>query len=79
VTTAAVFDYLRIWHAATLLSPDGAYSGPIRVSLNQSEASPSKSPAVALAAAESGLPSRSRAGQVANIKRLLGRMKRDTE
>jgi glycosyltransferase involved in cell wall biosynthesis len=45
---------MRILHAATLLSPDGAFGGPIRVSLNQAEALRTRGHTVTLAAAERG-------------------------
>lgn len=54
MTRAATPGRLRILHAATLLSPDGAYGGPIRVSLNQAEALRGRGHTVTLAAAERG-------------------------
>ena len=46
---------LRILHAVTLLTPDGAYGGPVRVALNQAAALRSRGHAVTLAAAERGI------------------------
>jgi glycosyltransferase involved in cell wall biosynthesis len=54
VTSATSLGELRILHAATLLSPDGAYGGPIRVALNQADALRSRGHRVTLAAAERG-------------------------
>ncbi|MDV3128674.1 glycosyltransferase [Mycobacterium sp. 21AC1] len=54
MTSATASGHLRILHAATLLSPDGAFGGPIRVSLNQAQALRSRGHAVTLAAAERG-------------------------
>ena len=45
---------MRILHAVTLLSPDGAYGGPVRVALNQASALRSRGHSVTLAAAERG-------------------------
>ncbi|CAN5603614.1 glycosyltransferase [soil metagenome] len=45
---------MRILHAATLMSPDGAYGGPVRVSLNQAATLRSRGHRVTLAAAERG-------------------------
>ncbi len=47
-------DRLRILHAVTLLTPDGAYGGPVRVSLNQASALRIRGHSVTLAAAERG-------------------------
>ncbi|MGV9800977.1 glycosyltransferase [Mycobacterium sp. NPDC003449] len=54
MTSTAGADHMRILHAATLLSPDGAYGGPIRVSLNQAEALRANGHTVVLAAAAPG-------------------------
>src|SRR5689334_18878792 len=54
MTSAMSSGHMRILHAATLLSPDGAFGGPIRVSLNQAEALRSRGHMVTLAAAERG-------------------------
>ena len=45
---------MRILHAVTLLTPDGAYGGPVRVSLNQASALRIRGHSVTLAAAERG-------------------------
>ena len=47
-------DRLRILHAVTLLSPDSAYGGPVRVALNQAAALRGRGHSVTLAAAERG-------------------------
>src|ERR1700712_3015842 len=47
-------DRLRILHAVTLLSPDSAYGGPVRVALNQASALRGRGHSVTLAAAERG-------------------------
>ncbi|OBF16539.1 glycosyl transferase family 1 [Mycobacterium sp. ACS4331] len=45
---------MRILHAATLVSPDGSFGGPVRVSLNQAEVLRNLGHNVTLAAAEWG-------------------------
>lgn len=45
---------MRILHAITLLSPDGAFGGPVRVSLNQASALRTRGHSVTVAAAERG-------------------------
>lgn len=51
-------DRMRILHAVTLLSPDGAYGGPVRVSLNQASALRMRGHSVTLAAGERGFDAR---------------------
>lgn len=45
---------MRVLHAITLLTPDGAYGGPLRVSLNQASALRTRGHSVTVAAAERG-------------------------